>query len=88
MSLALPGWCDQPRGELSWRYAGVMAEEPQRLTLEELDAMSPAERAAAIDAHYARPGVIITDLDQLPTNIRAQVTATAERIANQRARTE
>jgi hypothetical protein len=65
-----------------------VAEERDRPTLEELDAMSPAERAAAIDAHYARPGVVITDLDELPTNIRARVVATAERLAAQRAQTE
>ena len=70
------------------RYARVVAEEHKPLTLEEVDAMSPSERAAVLDAHYARPGVIITDLDELPPKIRARAVATAERIAHDRARTE
>ena len=50
-----------------------MADERKRLTLEELDAMSSAERAAVIEAHYAQPSVIITDLGELPPKIRARV---------------
>jgi len=34
-----------------------MADERKHLTLEELDAMSPAERAAVIEAHCAQPRV-------------------------------
>ena len=65
-----------------------MAEKHKPLTLEEVDAMSPSERAAVLDAHYARPGVIITDLDQLPPKIRARAVATAEQIAHDRAKIE
>jgi hypothetical protein len=65
-----------------------VAEEQKRPTLAELDAMSPTERAAVIDAHYARPDVIITDLNELPTKIRARVVATAQRLASNRATTE
>ena len=45
------------------------------ITAEELEAMSPDERAAVVNER------IVTDLDELPTEFRAQVVATGQRLA-------
>jgi hypothetical protein len=50
------------------------------ITAEELEAMSPDERAAAVNER------IVTDLDELPAEFRAQVVATAEQLAAARRR--
>lgn len=55
-----------------------MAEKPELITAAALDGMSPDERAAAVREH------IVTDLDELPTEFRRRVVATAERLARQR----
>ena len=55
-----------------------MAEKPELITTVALDAMSPDERAAAVREH------IVTDLDELPTEFRQRVVATAERLARKR----
>ena len=55
-----------------------MAEKPELITAAALDAMSPDERAAAVRKH------IVTDLDELPTDFRQRVVATAERLARER----
>ena len=55
-----------------------MAEKPELITTVALDAMSPDERAAAVRER------IVTDLDELPTEFRKRVVATAERLARQR----
>ncbi|GMU79686.1 MAG: hypothetical protein AMXMBFR46_24760 [Acidimicrobiia bacterium] len=50
------------------------------ITAEELEAMSPDERAAVINER------IVTDIDELPPEFRAQVVATAKRLAAARRR--
>ena len=55
-----------------------MAEKPELITAAALDAMSRDERAAAVRAH------IVTDLDELPAEIRQRVVATGERLARER----
>ena len=47
------------------------------ITAEELDAMSPDERARVVREH------IVTDLDQLPEGFRRRVETTAARLAEQ-----
>ena len=48
------------------------------ITAEELDAMSPDERARVVREH------IVTELDQLPDGFRKRVERTAARLAQQR----
>ncbi|MGI8806598.1 MAG: hypothetical protein ACR2KK_01845 [Acidimicrobiales bacterium] len=55
-----------------------MTDAPRLITAEELDAMSPDERARVVREH------IVTDLDQLPDDFRRQVETTAGRLAEQR----
>lgn len=54
-----------------------MAEAPRLITAEQLDAMSPDERARVVREH------VVTDLDQLPDDFRGRVEATAGRLAKQ-----
>ena len=54
--------------------------ERKLITAEELEAMSPGERAAVINER------IMTDLDELPAEFRAKVLATAEQLAAARRR--
>ncbi len=58
-----------------------MADSPRLITAEELDAMSPDERARVVREH------IVTDFDQLPDDFRQRVEATAGRLAEQLRRT-
>ena len=59
------------------RYPYGMADAPRLITAEELDAMSPDERARVVREH------IVADLDQLPDDFRQRVEATAGRLAEQ-----
>jgi hypothetical protein len=52
-------------------------DTPRAITAEELDAMSPDERAQVVREH------MVTDLDQLPEAFRQRVEATAARLAEQ-----
>jgi len=54
-----------------------MADAPRLITAEELDAMSPDERARVVRDH------IVTDLHQLPDDFRQLAEATAGRLAEQ-----
>ena len=60
------------------RYPGAVADGPKVITAEELDAMSPDERARVVREH------IVTELDQLPDGFRRRVERTAARLAQQR----
>jgi hypothetical protein len=55
-----------------------MADQPELLTAAQLDAMTPNERMAAFEQR------VVTDLDALPTEFRNRVTATAERLGQER----
>ena len=52
-----------------------MADAPRLISAEELDGMSPDERARVVREH------IVTDLDQVPEGFRRRVEATAARLA-------
>ena len=54
-----------------------MADGSKVLTAEELDAMSPDERARVVREH------IVTDMEQLPDGFRRRVETTATRLARQ-----
>ncbi|MDP1806164.1 MAG: hypothetical protein Q8K72_13415 [Acidimicrobiales bacterium] len=54
-----------------------MADAPKVITAEELDSMSPDERAQVVREH------IVTDLNELPDGFRQRVEATATRLAEQ-----
>jgi hypothetical protein len=54
-----------------------MADAPRVITAEELDAMSPDQRAQVVREH------IVTDLDHLPEAFRHEVETTAARLAEQ-----
>jgi hypothetical protein len=58
-------------------YAGDVADAPRVISAEELDAMSPDERAQVVRDH------IVTDLGQLPDGFRRRVETTAARLAEQ-----
>lgn len=60
------------------RYAEPMDRE--LLTAEDLDAMTPNERAAAFDER------IVSSWDEVSPEFRAQVEATASRLSAERAR--
>lgn len=60
------------------RYPGDVADALRVITAEELDAMSPDERARVVREH------IVTDLGQLPDGFRRRVETTATRLAEQR----
>ena len=64
----------------SYRYPCEVTDVPRLITAEELDAMSPDERARVVREH------IVTDLDQLPDDFRRRVETTAGRLAGQRRR--
>ena len=55
-----------------------MANEPGPISAAELDAMTTDERAAAVDAR------IVLSPDELPSQFRDRVIATAERLAAER----
>jgi hypothetical protein len=48
------------------------------ITADELDAMSPDERARVVREH------IVTDLDDLPDGVRRRIETTAGRLSEQR----
>jgi hypothetical protein len=52
--------------------------DPKLLTASELDAMSPDQRAAALNAR------VVTDLDALPLEFRQRVIETGARLAAER----
>lgn len=52
-----------------------MADDRKVLTAEELDAMTPDQRAAAFDER------IVRDLEDLPDAFRVRVIATGQRLA-------
>ncbi len=54
-----------------------MAEVPRLITAQELDAMSPDERARVVREH------VVTDLNQLPDDFRRRVETTAGRLVEQ-----
>ena len=56
---------------------GDVADPPKVITAEELDGMTPDERAQVVRDH------IVTDLDQLPDGFRRRVETTAARLAEQ-----
>ncbi len=58
-------------------YRGDVADAPKVITAEELDSMSPDERAQVVREH------IVTDLNELPDGFRQRVEATATRLAEQ-----
>jgi hypothetical protein len=66
-----------PRRLFPRRYPGDVADAPKVITAEELDAMSPDERAQVVREH------IVTDLDHLPEAFRQRVETTAARLAEQ-----
>lgn len=55
-----------------------MTDAPRLITAEELDAMSPDERARVVREH------VVTDLDQLPDDFRRRVANTAGRLSEER----
>jgi len=55
-----------------------MGADPEPITAAELDAMTPDQRHAAVSER------IVTDLDELPSEFRDRVIATAERLAAER----
>lgn len=59
------------------RYPGDVADAPKVITAEELDAMSPDQRAQVVREH------IVTNLDHLPEAFRQRVEMTAARLAEQ-----
>lgn len=63
--------------QLLRRYPGAVADAPKVVTAEELDQMSPDERAQIVRDH------IVTELDQLPDGFRRRVETTAARLAEQ-----
>ena len=56
----------------------VVSSNRRLVTAEQLDAMSPNERAAALAEH------IVMDLDELPEGFRERVVATGQRLATER----
>jgi hypothetical protein len=58
-------------------YPGDVADTPRVITAEELDGMTPDERAQVVRDH------IVTDLDQLPDGFRRRVETTAAWLAEQ-----
>jgi hypothetical protein len=55
-----------------------VSDERRLLTTEDLDAMSPDQRAAAVSER------IVTDLDALPAEFRQRVVDTGARLAAER----
>ena len=55
-----------------------MDDTPEILSAAQLDAMTPAERAASFDAS------IITNLDDVPEPFRSKVIATGQRLERER----
>ena len=58
-------------------YPGEVADAPKVITAEQLDSMSPDERAKVVREH------IVTDLNELPDGFRRRVEATATRLSEQ-----
>ena len=67
-----------PGVSTGYRYSCYVTDAPRLITAEELDAMSPDERARVVREH------VVTDLDQLPDDFRRRVETTAGRLAEQR----
>jgi len=55
-----------------------VADAPRLIKAEELDAMSPDERARVVCEH------VVTNLDEVPEDFRQRVETTAGRLAQQR----
>jgi hypothetical protein len=56
----------------------IVSSNRRLVTAEQLDAMSPNERAAVLADH------IVMDLDELPEGFRERVVATGQRLATER----
>ena len=56
----------------------IVSSNRRLVTAEQLDAMSPNERAAVLADH------IVMDLDELPEGFRERVVATGKRLATER----
>ena len=69
--------CFQPSPDSGATLAFVNSDR-RLVTAEQLDGMSPNERAAALGEH------IVTDLAELPEAFREQVLATGRRLATER----
>lgn len=54
-----------------------MSDKPKLVTAEELDSMSPNERAAAFDERVVR------DLDELPSSFRARVIKVGQELSDE-----
>lgn len=52
-----------------------MADEHELVTAEQMDTMTPDERAAAVREH------IVTDLDELPPEVRARFEEAGRQVA-------
>ncbi len=59
-------------------YPAEVADAPRLIIAEELDAMSPDERARVVREH------VVTNLDEVPEDFRQRVETTASRLAQQR----
>ena len=57
---------------------GLVNSKRRLVTAEQLDAMSPNERAAALEEH------IVPDLAELPEAFRDRIVATGQRLATER----
>ena len=66
-----------PRLPVLHKYPRHVADAPRVITAEELDAMSPDQRAQVVREH------IVTDLDHLPEAFRQGVETAAARLAEQ-----
>jgi hypothetical protein len=66
-----------PRLPVLHKYLRDMADARKVITAEELDAMSPDQRAQVVREH------IVTDLDLLPEAFRQRVETTTARLAQQ-----
>ncbi|MDP1804090.1 MAG: hypothetical protein Q8K72_02900, partial [Acidimicrobiales bacterium] len=66
-----------PFAEKPAKHPGDVADAPKVITAEQLDAMSPDQRAQVVRDQ------IVTDLDHLPAAFRQRVETTAARLAEQ-----
>lgn len=66
-----------PRLSVLHKYPRDVVDAPRVITAEELDAMSPDQRAQVVREH------IVTGLDHLPEAFRQGVETTAARLAEQ-----
>jgi hypothetical protein len=66
-------------GSHGWQYACAVAQ--RRPTLEDFDAMTPAERQVFTDAHYGQADSIVTDWAALPEHVRERINANVQRLS-------